>query len=57
MSKAKSVAICLAGSADEGLVDNALLLCRNDMSKCYHKNMNGEVFESWFGDKLVLNLP
>ena len=59
VSKGKRVAICHAGSA-EGFVDNALLLRGKDISKCYldyHQNVNSEVFESWFGDKLIPNLP
>ena len=50
--------ICYGSSA--GFVDNALLWCGKDISKCYidyHQNMNCEVFESWFGDKLIPNLP
>ena len=51
--------VCHAGSA-EGFVDNAVLSCGKDISKFYvdyHQNMNSEVFESWFGDKLIPNLP
>ena len=55
----KRVVICHAGSA-EGFVDNALLLCGKYISKCYvdyHQNMNGEVFENYFGNRLAPNLP
>ena len=58
VSRGKRIAICHAGSA-EGFVANALLLCGKDISKCYvdyHQNMNGEIFKSWFGDKLIPNL-
>ena len=57
VSKGKGVMICYGSST--GFVDNALLWCRKDISKCYidyHQNMNCEVFESWFGDKLIPNL-
>ena len=60
VSKGKSVVICLTGSADEGLVDLFLWKWHVKIlriSKCYHKNMNGKVFESWFGDKLIPNFP
>ena len=59
VSKGKRVVICHAGSV-KGFVENALLLCGKDIAKSYvdyHQNMNGEVFESWFRDKLLPNLP
>ena len=58
VSKGKKVVICHAGSA-EGFVDNTFLLCGKDISKCcvrYPKNMDGDVFESWFSNKLITNL-
>ena len=57
--KRKRVVICHAGSL-EGFVDNAFLLSGNDIWKCYeeyHQNMKGEVFEIWFGNKLIPRLP
>ena len=46
--------------AQKVFLDNALLLCGKDIPKCYvdyRQNMNGEVFENKFGDKLIPNLP
>ena len=57
VSKGKRVLLCHDGST-EGFADNALHLCGEGISKCYldyHQNINGEVFESWFGDKLIPN--
>ena len=53
--------ICDAGSA-EGVLDNSPLFCGKDISKSYidyvdKQIMNGEAFESWFGNKLIPNLP
>ena len=59
VSKVKRIMICHTCSM-EGFVYNALLLCGNNISKCYvdyHENMKGEVFESWFRDKHIPNLP
>ena len=58
VSKRKRATICKAGGA-ESFVNNALLLCGTYISKCYmnyHENMNGEIFKSWFGNKLETNL-
>ena len=57
VSKGKRVLLCHDGST-EGFADNALHLRGKGISKCYldyHQNINGEVFESWFGDKLIQN--
>ena len=43
----------------ESFVDNAILLCEKDISKCYidyHRNMNREVFKNWLGDKFIPNI-
>ena len=51
--------ICHADS-EEGFVPNLLLLCGKDFAKCYadyHEDMNGVVFETWFRNALLSNLP
>ena len=58
VSKGKRVAICHAGLS-EGFVDNALVLCGKDITKCYieyHRDMNSDISKIWFHDKLIPNI-
>ena len=51
--------ICHAGS-EEGFVPNSLLLCGKNFAKSYadyHEDMKGAVFENWFRNTLLSNLP
>ena len=59
LSKGKRIFIYHAGST-EVFVPNSLLLCGKKLSKSYadyHGNMNGDVFEDWFKNTLLKNLP
>ena len=58
-SKGKRIVICHAGST-EGFVPNSLLLCGKKLSESYydyHVDMNMDVFEDWFENTLLKNLP
>ena len=59
LSKAKRVLICHAESSD-GFLSNAVLVCGKELSESYadyHCDMNDEVFERWFANTLIPNLP
>ena len=59
VSKGKRVVICHAGSRS-GFVPSALLLAGKNIKKAmadYHEDMNGNVFERWFQERLLPNLP
>ena len=58
-SKGKRIVICHTGTT-ESCVPNSLLLCGKKLSESYasyHDDMNGEVFEDWFKNTLLKNLP
>ena len=58
--KGKQIAICHAGST-EAFVHNSLLLCeKKKLSQSFagcHDDINGGVFEDWFENSLLKNLP
>ena len=59
VSRGKRVVICHAGSR-AGFIPSALLLCGKSIKKAmadYHEDMNGNVFERWFEERLLPNLP
>lgn len=58
-SRGKRLIILNAGS-ENGWVDNCSFLSAKNIRHCnvdYHDNMNAEVFEKWFTEKLLPNLP
>ena len=58
-SRGKRVVICHAGCKDS-LIPSAHLLCTKDFNKTmvdYSLDMNGNVFDSWFQNTLLSNLP
>ena len=59
VSRGKKVVICHAGS-EKGFVPNSSLLCGEDFAKFYadyHEDINGAVFETWFKNTVLPNLP
>ena len=59
VSKGKRVVICHAGTR-AGFIPSALLLCGKSIKEAmadYHQDMNGDVFEKWFEERLLPNLP
>lgn len=58
-SRGKRIIILHAGS-EAGWVNDALLLSAKDMKEAkvdYHENMSAELFEKWFAEKLLPNIP
>lgn len=58
-SRGKRVIILHAGSKN-GFVPNALLLSAKNIKKCsadYHEDMTANLFEKWFGEQLLPNIP
>ena len=59
MSNGKRIRILQAGS-DEGWVPNSLYLSSKNITDCKadsHDEMNDEIFENWFQNMLMKNLP
>ncbi|XP_063386703.1 uncharacterized protein LOC134672680 [Cydia fagiglandana] len=58
-SRGKRIIILHAGSED-GWVDGALLLSAKNMANCsadYHEDMTAALFERWFENQLLPNIP
>lgn len=58
-SRGKRIIILHAGN-ENGFLQNALLLSAKDIkTSCadYHQDMNAELFEKWFKEQLIPNLP
>ncbi|KAJ8940711.1 hypothetical protein NQ318_009114 [Aromia moschata] len=58
-SRGKRVIILHAGSKD-GFVPNALLLSAKNITKSsadYHEDMTADLFEKWFVEQLLPNIP
>lgn len=58
-SRGKRIIILHAGS-ESGWVDGALLLSAKNIANCsadYHEDMTSSLFERWFEEKLLQNIP
>lgn len=58
-SRGKRIIILHAGS-ENGFVPNALLLSAKQIKKCsadYHEDMTAPLFETWFSEQLLPNIP
>ena len=59
VSRGKRIDIAHAGTSN-GFIPGSLLLCGKKLSDAfadYHQDMNANVFENWFLEKLIPNLP
>lgn len=58
-SRGKRIIILHAGN-ENGFVPNALLLSAKNIKNCcadYHEDMTSSLFETWFKDQLIPNIP
>lgn len=58
-SRGKRIIILHAGS-EKGWVNGALMLSAKNVANCsadYHQDMNAKLFETWFKDQLLPNIP